>query len=757
MNFQRTKYFALIGLVLILLPSAFCFPQSHAIDGIETHSATLFTIDDNIARKVDSVLSMMTLEEKLGQLNQLSGPWRGDMNDEQKTLLRKGLVGSFLNVVGAEKTKQAQEIAINESRLRIPLIFGLDVIHGFQTTFPIPLAEAATWDPQAVERAARIAAIEATASGIHWTFAPMVDIARDPRWGRIAEGSGEDPFLGAAMAAAHVRGFQGTDLRDPMTMLACAKHFAAYGGAEGGRDYNTVDTSERTLREIYLPPFKAAVDAGAGTLMASFNEIAGIPSSANRWLMTDLLRKEWGFAGFVVSDWTSVLELMPHRVAATRADAGRLALEAGVDMDMEARIYQNDLAALVRDQKISEDVVNQSVRRVLAAKFKLGLFDNPFRNCDPARENKDLLTHANRDFARQLAQKSIVLLKNEKNLLPLRKDIKTIVVLGPLADDKAAPIGPWGGEGKPEKVVSVLQGIKGKISSQTKILYAKGCGINDSSRAGFVEAKRLAQQADLVILVVGEDASMSGEASSRSMLNLPGVQDEFVQEVSKVGKPVVMVLMNGRPLVLSWFAEHVPAIVESWFLGIQHGNAVADVLFGEVNPSGKLPVTFPRSLGQVPIYYNYKSTGRPVSPDKFTSKYLDIPNTPLYPFGYGLSYTQFSYSNLRLDADKINSTQKLLVSVDVKNIGRMRGDEIVQLYVQDEVGSVTRPVKELKGFRRVTLSAGETKTVEFELKPDHLAFYNQEMKCVIEPGMFKVFAGTNSAEALEKRFEVAGE
>lgn len=748
------SYFSLTLIALFLVHRPTSFAQNHNGNASSSYSPTRFTIDANITHKVDSVLAMMTLEEKLGQLNQISGPWRDDMNDEQKTLLRKGLVGSFLNIVGAEKTKLAQEIAVKETRLRIPLIFGLDVIHGFQTTFPIPLAEAATWDPQAIEQASRIAAIEATASGIHWTFAPMVDIARDPRWGRIAEGSGEDPFLGSAMAAAHVRGFQGTDLRDPTTMLACAKHFAAYGGAESGRDYNTVDMSERTLREVYLPPYKAAVDAGAATLMASFNEIGGVPSTANRWLMTDLLRAEWGFAGFVVSDWTSVQELMPHGVAATRADAGKLALEAGVDMDMVARIYENDLPALVHGKKISEGVVNQSVRRVLAAKFKLGLFDNPFRNCDLARENKELLTRDNKDFAHQVAQKSIVLLKNEKNLLPLRQNVKTIAVLGPLADDKAAPIGPWGGEGKPENVVSVLQGIKDKISSQTKILHAKGCGINDGSRSGFAEAKRLAQQADVVILVVGEDASMSGEASSRSRLDLPGVQDEFVQEISKAGKPVVMVLMNGRPLVLSWFAEHVPAIVESWFLGIEHGNAVADVLFGDVNPSGKLPVTFPRSLGQVPLYYNYKNTGRPISADKFTSKYLDVPNTPLYPFGYGLSYTYYSYANLRINANRIKSNEKLLISVDVKNTGKMKGDEVVQLYVQDEVGSVTRPVKELKGFRRITLDAGEMKTVEFELNAEHLAFYNLEMKRVVEPGMFKVFVGPNSAEVMEKRFEV---
>lgn len=754
MNLHRVKYFSIFMAFAVWIAGSDAIAQNSLNNAGIAFAAKAYVVDANTAHKVDSVLALMTLEEKLGQLNQISGPWRGEIDQEHQALLKKGLVGSFLNIVGAEKTRQAQEIAVKESRLRIPLIFGLDVIHGFQTTFPIPLAEAATWDPAAIEQASRIAAVEATASGIHWTFAPMVDIARDPRWGRIAEGAGEDPFLGSMMAAARVRGFQGADLRDPTALLACAKHFAAYGGAEGGRDYNTVDVSERTLREIYLPPFKAAVDAGAGTLMASFNEIGGMPSSANRWLMTDLLRKEWGFAGFVVSDWTSIQELVPHGIAANRAEAGRLALEAGVDMDMVARIYEQDGAALVRDKKISEELVNESVRRVLAAKFKLGLFDNPYRNCDPAREKRDLLTPANKELARQVAQKSIVLLKNEKNILPLSKEVKTIAVLGPLADDHAAPIGPWGGEGKPENVVSVLQGIKSTIGASTKVLYAKGCEVADSSRNGFVEAIRLAQQAEVVVLVLGEDASMSGEAASRSKLNLPGVQDEFAAAVVATGKPVVMVLMNGRPLVLSWAAEHVPAILETWFLGIQHGNAVGDVLFGDVNPSGKLPVTFPRSVGQVPTYYNHKNTGRPISDDKFTSKYLDLPNTPLYPFGYGLSYTQFSYTNLRLSVDKVKSNGTLTVSVDVKNAGKMKGDEIVQLYVQDEVGSVTRPVKELKGFRRITLDAGETKTVTFNLPVSQLAFYDREMKFVVEPGMFKVFVGTNSADVMQARFEV---
>ncbi len=710
--------------------------------------------ETGIQSKIDALLARMTLEEKLGQLHQVSGQWRGELKEDQKALIRKGSVGSFLNVVGAEVTRQAQEIAMQESRLGIPLIFGLDVIHGFRTTFPIPLAEASTWDLDAVERAARIAAIEASAAGIHWTFAPMVDIARDPRWGRIAEGSGEDPHLGAMMAVARVRGFQGNDLTSSEALMACAKHFAAYGGAEAGRDYNLVDVSERTLREIYFPPFQAAIAAGVGSLMSSFNEIAGVPSTANHWLLTEVLRREWGSEGFVVSDWTSIAELQAHGVAASRAVAGRLALAAGVDMDMVSNIYLSDVAAMVRAKEISEETVNQAVRRVLLAKFKLGLFDRRYRDADPVREQNTLMKKEHVDFARDVARKSLVLLRNEKGTLPLRKTVKTLAVLGPLADDSQAPIGPWGCEGKPENAVSVLQGIKDKVSLQTRVLHARGCGVNDNSKAGFAQAQSLAQQADAIILVVGEDAAMSGEASSRSTLDLPGVQQEFVELICATGKPVIMVLMNGRPLVISWAAEHVPAIVETWFLGIQHGHAVADVLFGDANPSGKLPVTFPRALGQVPIYYNYKNTGRPFSSDKFTSKYLDIPNTPLFPFGFGLSYTSFEYTNLRLGANRIHMKDSLRVSVAVKNTGTIKGDEIVQLYVQDEFASVTRPVKELKAFQRISLSPGETKPVDFVLKREQLAFYNLEMKRIVEPGWFKVFVGTNSAEVLQARFEV---
>ncbi len=704
--------------------------------------------------QIESLLASMTLEEKLGQLNQLSGPWRDELSTELEAMIRKGELGSLLNVVGAEATRRAQEIATKESRLRIPLIFGLDVIHGFRTIFPIPLAEAASWDVPAVEAAARIAAIEATAAGIHWTFAPMVDIARDPRWGRIAEGSGEDPHLGAVMAAARVRGFQGKDLKAPDALLACAKHFAAYGGAEGGRDYNTVDLSERTLREVYLRPFQAAVAAGAGTLMSSFNEIAGVPSSANHWLLTKILRQEWNFNGFVVSDWNAIGELQPHGVAANRAAAGALALQAGVDMDMESRIYLQELAPPVRQKQIPEELVNQAVRRVLQAKQRLGLFDHPLRSTDKEREQQTLRHPRHLALARELAQKAIVLLKNDRHLLPLRRDLRRLAVLGPLADNRSAPLGPWSCDGKPEDVVTVLQGIKAAVAPGTKVLHAPGCTVDSNDTTDFAEARRLALQAEAVILVVGENELMSGEAASRAQLGLPGVQEQFVRMIHATGKPVIVVLMNGRPLALPWIAEHVPALVESWFLGIQHGHAVADVLFGAVNPSGKLPVTFPRSEGQVPLYYNFKSTGRPASPDKYSSKYIDLPNTPLFPFGFGLSYTTFTYSNLRLSAARIRMQDSLRVSVEVKNTGNRSGAEIVQLYVRDEFGSVTRPVKELKDFRRIALAAGESQTVEFVLHPSQLAFWNLDMKWAPEAGTFKVFVGKNSVELLEASFEL---
>jgi beta-glucosidase len=716
--------------------------------------------DAKIDRKVDSLLAIMTIEEKCGQLNQLTGQWdkeqRMVITDTLYDQISSGRVGSFLNVVGAANTRKLQEIAVGHSRLGIPLLFGYDVIHGFRTIFPIPLAEASTWNPRLIEQAVRVGAVEASAAGVNWTFAPMVDIARDPRWGRIAEGSGEDPFLGSAMAAARVRGFQGVDLTRADNILACAKHFAAYGGAEAGRDYNVVDISERTLREVYLPPFKAAVDAGAATLMSSFNEIGGIPSTANHWLLTDVLRGEWNFEGFVVSDWTAIEELQPHGVAGSRLQAGVLALRAGVDMDMKSEIFGHELTQAVKNRMISEDLVTEAARRILRMKFHLGLFENPYRNCDTTLEHTAQLTAAHIALARRVAQQAIVLLKNEKGVLPLRKDIQRLAVFGPLADDRVNPLGSWHARGKEENVVTVLEGIRKKISARTRLTYLKGCEILSDSGFNEQEIQHAAGKADVAVVVVGESSSMSGEAASRSVLDLPGKQQALVRTIVDTGIPVVMVMINGRPLTIPWEAGHVDAIVEAWQLGVESGNAVADMLFGDVNSGGKLPVSFPRSVGQIPVYYNHKNTGRPESENKYTSKYLDVPNTPLYPFGYGLSYTTFRYSDLQLSASKIGLHDSVRVSVTVTNSGNIIGDEVIQLYVQDKSGSVTRPVKELKDFRRLTLEPGKSTRVEFLLHTSQLAFYDLGMKYTVEPGIFRAFVGGNSADVLETRFEILG-
>jgi beta-glucosidase len=702
---------------------------------------------------VDSLLARMTLEEKLGQLNLITA--NGQASPQQLESVRQGVVGGFLNVVGAQATRAAQQVAVEQSRLKIPLLFGLDVIHGFRTTFPIPLAEASSWDPAAVEASARAAAEEAAAAGVNWTYAPMVDIARDPRWGRIAEGSGEDPYLGSALAAARVRGFQGTSLTEPGTVMATAKHFAAYGAAEGGRDYNTVDLSRRTVRDVYLPPFHAAVDAGVGSIMSAFNEIAGIPSSANPWLTDSVLRGEWGFKGFVVSDWTSVEELMHHGVAASRADAGRLALEAGVDMDMVSQIYLKDLPDLVRRNVVPEAVVDTAVRRVLEAKARLGLFADPYRGASAAREQAAMLTAAHRALARRVAQEAMVLLKNEHDLLPVAGTVRQLAIIGPLAASTSEPLGPWAALGQANDVVSVLQGIRERVPQGTTVRYAQGCGITDTSTAGFAQAVAAAKGAQLAVLVLGEAAGMSGEASSRAFLSLPGVQERLLEQVAATGTPVVLVLMSGRPLILEWAADHVPAILETWFLGVETGHAVADVLFGDANPSGKLTVTVPRAVGQIPLFYDHKRTGRPPAADnKFTSKYLDVPWTPRYPFGYGLSYTTFAYRDLSLDRPTLGMDDTLHVAVTVANTGKRAGTEIVELYVRDEVASVTPPVKQLKGFQRVSLGPGETRRVTFTLTPHALGFWDAAMHYTVEPGQFTVFVGPSSAEGLEGTFEV---
>lgn len=715
--------------------------------------------EEIIAARVDSVLSLMTLEEKIGQLNQLSfgigwGPTiKVVVPDEYKAQIKEGKVGSFLNAIGAEFTYELQKVAVEESRLKIPLIFGLDVIHGFKTTFPVPIGEAATWQPEIVEMSAHYQAIEAASAGIHWTFSPMVDIARDPRWGRIMEGSGEDPYLGSLMAAARVRGYQG-NLSD-LNIIACVKHYAGYGGAEGGRDYNTVDFSERTFRDIYLPPYKAGVEAGAHTLMASFNEIGGIPASGSKYLLTDILRDEWGFKGFVVSDWNSIGELIPHGFASDLKHAGEISLNAGLDMDMESRAYITHLKQLVEEDKVDEDVIDESVKRILRIKFLLGLFDDPYKYCDKEREQKNIMTSDIKIASQEVARRSFVLLKNEKNILPLKKDYKKIAIIGPLANNSEDPIGGWGGLGDSADVTTVLEGFKNYVEKSTQILYSKGCNINDQDKTGFKDAINKAKKSDVIILCVGENRDMSGEACVRSTLDLPGVQEELAKELLKTGKPIIAVLMNGRPLSINWLNENANAILETWFAGTMAGDAIAKVLFGDYNPSGKLPVTFPRTVGQVPIYYNHKNTGRPGDlNDHFTSKYLDLPLTPLYPFGFGLSYTTFEYSGLNLSKNKFTAEDSIQVSVKVKNTGRYDGEEVVQMYVQDLVGSVTRPVKELKGFKKIMLKRGEEKTVGFTIHEKDLRFTAADMKFKSEPGLFKVYVGTNSSDVSELQFEL---
>jgi beta-glucosidase len=655
-------------------------------------------------------------------------------------------------VRGAQRTNELQRIALTESRLKIPLIFGFDVIHGYRTIFPIPLGEAASWDPATVERAASIAAAETRAAGVHWTFAPMVDIARDPRWGRITEGSGEDPYLGSLMARARVRGFQGTDYSANNKVVACAKHWVAYGAAEAGRDYNTTDVSETTLREVYFPPFKAAVEAGVGTFMSAFNDLNGVPASANPFTLTDVLRGEWKFDGFVVSDYTSVEELIKHGLAANEADAAREALNAGVDMEMVSRLYNKHGGELLKERKLSQQTIDEAVRRILRIKFRLGLFDKPY--ADETLERIAIFNSTNLAAAREIAARSIVLLKNDHNVLPLDKSVRSIALIGPLADSRQDMLGSWNGDGKPEDAVTLLQGLKAKVP-QTTINYAKGCEINGDNVDGFNAAVSAAKDSDVAIIAVGESADMSGEAASRSSLDLPGRQLDLVKAVQATGKPTVVVLMNGRPLTINWIAENTPAILETWFAGTQAGNAIADVLFGDVNPGGKLPVTFPRSVGQIPLYYNHKNTGRPPEANnKYTSKYLDVAWTPLFPFGYGLSYTQFKITNLQLSVQRIPLNGRLTVTVDVENTGKRAGDEVVQLYIRDTAASVTRPVKELEGFQRITLAAGEKRRVEFTLTAEQLGFWNRQMRFTVEPGEFKVMVGSNSEQLIESKFEI---
>jgi beta-glucosidase len=695
--------------------------------------------------RVNNLIAKMTLDEKVGQLNQVNVD---KTNLEQA--IAAGKVGSVLNAVGAARTNKLQRLAIERSRLHIPLLYGYDVIHGYRTIFPIPLGLASTWDSGAVETMARISAREASATGVRWTFSPMVDIARDPRWGRIAEGAGEDPVLGSAMAAAYVRGYQGTELSAPSSIAACAKHYVGYGAAEGGRDYDAVDMSEGRLREVYFPPFKAAAEAGAATFMSSFNTLNGVPGTANRFTLRQVLKGEWGFRGFVVSDWNSISELVPHGVVADKKDAAREALMAGVDMDMSSDVYLDYVADLVRNGGVPMSVVDDAVRRILLVKFQLGLFERPYVH--EQHEAGALLTAESRAAARAIAQKSIVLLRNEGNVLPLPKSGSTIAVIGPLADSKADMLGSWFGKGIAAEAVSVLEGVSATASTDT--LYSKGVDVAGDSTDGISQAVKVARQADVVMLVLGESGDMSGEAASRSSLDLPGQQEKLLEAVAATGKTVVLVLMSGRPLAVSWAAEHVAAILEAWFPGTEGGNAVADVVFGDVNPSGRLPVSFPRAVGQVPIYYNHLNTGRPHGVDpRYQTGYLDLPSSPLYPFGYGLSYSKFAYSSLHSEA-QLGAHKEMQVSVDVTNIGSRPGEEVVQLYVRELVSPIAWPVSELKQFKRVVLKPGETRKVEFTVTRRQMMSLRPDMRFAVNPGTYSVAIGPNSTQVMEARFEV---
>lgn len=733
------------------------------------------TLDPAVESKITKLIGQMTLDEKMGQLNQYTSKWemtgpapQGNSEQHLLEMIKNGLVGSMLNVTGAEATMKAQKLAVENSRLKIPMIFGYDVIHGYQTMFPIPLAETASWEPKLARKAAEVAALETAASGIHWTFAPMVDIARDARWGRIMEGSGEDPYLGTQFAVARVKGFQGDDLADLKTIAACVKHYAGYGFAEAGRDYNTVDVSESTLRNVILPPFKAAAEAGAATFMNSFNEIGGVPSTINSHLLRDILKGEWNYDGFVVSDWNSVGELIPHGVAVDHKEAARLAITAGSDMDMEGYCYVPHLKSLVEDGAVDIKVVDDAVRRVLRIKSRLGLFDDPYRYSNTEREKSSIMTAASLQLAREAGRRSIVLLKNEKQILPLKKDGQKILVIGELAADKDVPLGSWRAKAITGSAVSMLEGLKNAVKTSQinfsrgpayvvgKSIFSSPLQINTTNPEGIAETARLAVDADVVVMALGENCFQTGEGRSQVDIGLAGFQHELLDAVCKVNKNVVVVLMNGRPLDLTRMVDKVQAIVEAWHLGSESGNAIADVLFGDYNPSGKLPVSFPRHVGQLPLYYNHKNTGRPSdgSNNVFSSHYTDESNKPLFPFGYGLSYTTFSYSDLRLNSNVLNRGGELLVSVTVRNTGTVAGEEVVQLYIRDLIGSITRPVKELKGFEKVSLKAGESKTVQFRITEKDLAFYGADLKFNAEPGDFHLWVGPNSEEGIKTTFSL---
>lgn len=713
--------------------------------------------DTRLEARVDSVLRLMTLTEKIGQMNQLSN--KEELTGQQledfdtEALVRAGKVGSLLNVAGAEETRRYQEIAVKDTRLHIPLLFGLDVIHGFKTISPVPLAESCSWNMDLIELSARIAAIEASAAGLQWTFAPMVDIAHDPRWGRVMEGAGEDPYLGAAIAVARVKGFQGEDLSAENTIAACAKHFAGYGAVEGGREYNTVDLSAQRLRELYLPPFAAAAEAGVATFMNAFNELMGVPVTGSTFLVRDILKGEWNYDGMVVSDWGSVAEMAVHGVARDKSEAARLAVTAGCDMDMEGYCYVSELEDLVRRGVVSESLIDDAVRRILRLKFRLGLFDDPYRYCNAEREKRETLSAENREAVRAVARESIVLLENREGVLPLDSRYKTIGLIGPLADNPDDMLGSWCAWGQGRDVVDIRQGLEQAVGKSAVIRYAKGCEIEGDDRSGFDEAVRLARTCDVAILCLGENRFMSGEGASRTRLTLPGVQRELLQKIKETGTPVVLLLSNGRPLVLDWEKQNIATIVECWQLGVEAGHAIADVLLGRYNPSGKLTMSFPYNEGQIPVYYNCKSTGRPYVPgERYVTHYQDCPNEPLYAFGYGLSYTRFEYGDIELDRDTLSEGDTLRVVIPVTNVGDYDGQEVVQLYIRDVCSRITRPEKELKGFRKIALKKGETQSVVFHLSLADLEYVLADGRRVWDPGMFELFVGGSSTDVKRAEF-----
>ena len=756
----------IIGLIFCLFGIQSC----KKVDSTTTkeRSSSLSSVE-HIEQKVTRLLNQMTLEEKIGQMNQYNGFWdltgpapsNGDAAKKYEHL-RKGYVGSILNLRGVENVRKIQKIAVEETRLGIPLIIGFDVIHGYETLSPIPLAESASWDLEAIKKSAEVAAEEAAAAGINWTFAPMVDISRDARWGRVMEGAGEDPYLGSKIAFARVQGFQGSDLSHHSTLAACAKHFAAYGFAESGREYNTADIGTSTLNNSVFPPFQATVDAGVRTFMNSFNELNGIPATGNTYLQRDILKGKWEFDGFVVSDWGSIEEMIPHGYAKDNKHAAQMAVNAGSDMDMESYLYVNELADLVREGTVKEAYIDDAAKRILRVKFELGLFDDPYKYCDAQREKEVIGQQAFHEASLDMAKKSIVLLKNEDQLLPLKKQGQKIALIGALASDKTSPLGSWRIAAKDNSAVSVLEGMQAYTGNQ--LTYAKGTDvslgktkfteevkINTTDKSEFTQAIAVAKKADVVVMVLGEIGYQSGEGRSRTELGLPGVQQELLEAVYNVNKNIVLVLNNGRPLVLNWHQEHLPAIVEAWQLGTQSGNAIAQVLYGDYNPSGKLPMSFPRAVGQIPIYYNHKNTGRPIMPTPstvFWSHYQDVENTPLYPFGFGLSYTTFEYSDLQA---QVVSTNEVNVSVTLRNTGTFTGKEVVQLYLKDHYASVTRPVRELKGFELVSLEPNEHKKISFKLTEKELGFYNNAGDFVLEPGDFSIFVGGDSTTNLQSK------